>query len=140
MCAKAGRGRPASAPLVRRVISLIGGLEKKGDTISVEGICSRFSVDEDEALRTIQLIIGAAMSGDLCLPIDISADEREIRLSFDSDVRGRAVRLTCAETAAIRFAMDSMGLEPTDEIRLAVERAFSSDELDRGTATAQPAS
>ena len=126
MARRPRRGRPESSSLIRRVLSLVAGLEHEGDTINVEGVQDRFGVDEAEARRTIQLIIGAAYNGDLSLPIRVSDDGESVFLAFGSAVTGKPLRLTIAETEAIRRAMDLMGLEEDNSIRIGVERAFAS--------------
>ena len=125
MARKPRRGRPESSSLIRRVLSLVAGLEHEGDTINVEGVQERFGVDEAEARRTIQLIIGAAYNGNLSLPIRISEDGSSLSLAFDSAVTGKPVRLTLAETEAIRRAMDLMGFDDESAFRRGVERAFA---------------
>ena len=112
-----GRGRKGGGERLRQMLVLISALDEAGDTLSVESIRQRLSVSKEDAEKLMSMLVEVAGDEGSYVPLAMSDDGSEISLAYGDGAKGRAVRLTCAETFAILSALDQMGVPADDPMR-----------------------
>ena len=120
-----GRGRKGGGERLRQMLVLISALDEAGDTLSVESIRQRLSISREDAEKLMSMLVEVAGDEGSYVPLAMSDDGSEISLAYGDGAKGRAVRLTCAETFAILSALDQMGVPADDPMRKSVQEAFA---------------
>lgn len=125
---KATTARRDPTVRVRELVALIGSLSRTGDVITLEAISKRLGLKEDEARTMMDIICSASGEQSIGLLISSNDEQTEFTLQYPG-IKGRPVRLTRAETAAVMHALDLCGIEEDDPLRQRVSVALASPEV-----------
>jgi hypothetical protein len=126
--------RPARAPRrdgtvrVRELVALIGSLSRTGDVITLDAISKRLGLRESEARTMMDIICSASGEQSVGLLISANEEQTEFTLQYPG-CKGRPVRLTRAETAAVMHGLDLCGIGEDDPLRQRVSSALASPEV-----------
>lgn len=119
-------GRRGAQEQSRSLIDLVASLSDAGDYVSEEAIARRFGCGPDQARRLYLLLRGVGGEEGLTLVED------EEGLAVDAGTRGRRLRLTAKETFALLCALEQLGIDEDDPIRVKLAGALCEDGIDRG--------
>lgn len=122
-------GRRSNNERIRELVALLGSLSRTGDTVSIEAICERMGIAEDEARSMMDIVCQASGESIGGLLISANDGETEYTLQFPGRT-GRPIRLTSAETIALLHALDVAGIDERDPLRARLEQAFSSADVE----------
>lgn len=134
MCAMAKRisqrsGRKNNNERIRELIALLGSLSSMGDSVSLDAISKRLGITLVEA-KDLMNIVCQASTDEFCgLLISSNDEETEFVLQYPA-ITGKPLRLTDAETIALSHALDAVGIDEDDPLRLKLTAAFLCDEVD----------
>lgn len=119
-------GRRGAQEQSRSLIDLVASLSDSGDYVSEEAIARRFGCGPDQTRRLYLLLRGAGGEEGLTLIED------EEGLAVGAGTRGRRLRLTAKETFALLCALEQLGIDADDPLRLKLAGALCEDGIDRG--------
>lgn len=120
-----GKGRKDAVDEARDLVSLLGALAQKGDTVTIDAISSRMGVSEEHARKLLLLLSSA--SGEYGTPLTVfQTSDDELTIAFDHATVGRPLRLTKSESIALEAALNYLHLGLDDPLRKRVEHAYIS--------------
>ena len=108
--------RRESNERVRMLVALIGSLSRTGDVVTLDAISKRLGITLREAEQMMDIICSASGEHSVGLPISANDDLTEFTLQYPES-KGRPVKLTRAETAAVMHGLDLCGIGPDDALR-----------------------
>lgn len=121
-------GRKDSVERIRELVALLGALGRTGDTVSLDAISARMGISMREASDLMDIVCGASGEETSGLLISSNEDGTEFTLQYPG-VRGRPLRLTEAETYALMHALDLVGVDVHDPLRVTLREAYMSPEV-----------
>ena len=119
----------SSGPQTRELVALVGALREEGTILHAPSVASRLGVTVGRARELLALLLTSGTDAGLQLPLGLADDEDELVLCFSRGVRGRPLRLTRSEAAALDAALDELGLASDDDLRRAAHAAFWPSDL-----------
>ena len=122
-------GRKDSTERIRELVALLGSLSRAGDSVTIDAISSRMGISSDEATSLMDIVCQASGEESGGLLISMNDEETAYTLQY-TNVRGRPLRLTRAETVALIHALDIVGVEEDDPLRIRLSDAFGSPGID----------
>lgn len=122
-------GRKNNNERIRELIALLGSLSSMGDSVSLDAISKRLGITITEAKDLMNIVCQASTDKFCGLLISTNDDETEFVLQYPA-VTGKPLRLTDAETIALSHALDAVGIDEDDPLRLKLTKAFLCDEVD----------
>lgn len=130
--ARTGAGRIGAETTTRELMVLVAALQQEGDRLTPEAVQLRLGKTRDEAEHLLYLV-GTMMpdeSASLTLPILIDEETGEITDAGGEGLRGRTLRLTRAETLAVKAALAQLGFADDDPLVRRLDGALAPGELD----------
>lgn len=125
---RGARGRRGGTSEMRELVALVGSLRNAGASLTVEGVSARLGITPERARLLINLLLTACTDTNYQLPLWLDGDDSVI-LSRTQGVTGRPIRLTQAEARALVYALDDLGFEDDDPLRIDVLAAFGPSTL-----------
>lgn len=120
-----GKGRKDAVDEARDLVSLLGALAQKGDTVTIDAISNRMGVSKEHAQKLLLLLSSA--SGEYGTPLTVfQNNDDELTIAFDHATVGRPLRLTKSESIALEAALNYLHLDLNDPFRKRVEKAYVS--------------
>lgn len=126
-----GIGRPGGLDEARELCALIASLSEAGDALTVDAVSAKLAVSPERARQLISLVLGLTAGEELRLPLVEDETGDEVTLVFSDGVRGRRLRLTYRETVAIAAALEHLGVDEGDPLRLRIESSLSRERASR---------
>lgn len=123
-------GRVGGTDEARELVALVASLSGKGASINVPTISQRLGVSPSHARRLMGLILTAGTAGGDYLSLSETDDGGGLELAFSDGIRGRRLRLTRSELAAVLAALDATGIGRGSPLREEVVSSLSSTEAD----------
>lgn len=118
------RGRRGGLDEARELTALLSSLSSQGRSLSLSTVASRLGCSVQHARLLMELVLTAHDEEGMGLPIGLGDDD-ELVLAFDGERRGRPLRLTSAESAAMLAALERLGMTEGDAIRRGVRSYLS---------------
>lgn len=115
-------GRRGALEEARALVALVASLSEAGDSLSVEAVASKLGVSQEHAEKLVGLVLTSAAGGAAQLPLVEEAGG--VTLSVSRGMRGRRLRLTLGESAAILAALDRLGIADDDPLRAPIQAAL----------------
>lgn len=113
---------------VRELVALIGSLSRTGDVVTLDAISKRLGVTQQEAEQMMNIVCSASGEDSVGLLITSNDEQTEYTLQYPA-TKGRPLKFTRAETAAVMHALDLCGIDADDPLRKRVESALASPEV-----------
>ncbi|MGN0286584.1 MAG: helix-turn-helix transcriptional regulator [Atopobiaceae bacterium] len=100
----------------RDLVSVLGSLAQKGDTVSVEALSARLGISTDDARKLLVLLMEAG--GEYSTPLSVYQEsDDQLSIAFDNATVGRPLRLTQSESIALMAALNYLNVPEDDPIR-----------------------
>ena len=130
--ARTGAGRIGAEATTRELMVLVAALQQEGDRLTPEAVQQRLGKTREEAEHLLYLVstMMPDESASLTLPILIDDETGEITDAGGEGLRGRTLRLTRAETLAVKAALTQLGFAEDDPLVARLDDALALDELD----------
>ena len=121
-------GRRDVTERIRELVALLGSLSRAGDSVTIDAISSRMGIPHEEAQTLMDIVCAASGEESGGLLISMNDEETAYTLQYTA-VRGRPLRLTEPETVALVHALDTVGVEEDEPLRVRLNEAFGSREV-----------
>lgn len=117
-------GRPGALDEARELVALLASLSEAGDALTARAVAERLGVSEERARHLMTLVMTSVAGDGAALPL-VEDGSDELALVFSGGMRGRAVRLTRGETAALEAALAKLGISEDDPLRARLAGALA---------------
>lgn len=115
-----GAGRPSALEEARELFVLWGALSQDGSAINVDIAAKRLGVSKETATKLLDLIISSKGNDDDFLSLYYLDDKghNTVGITPEGSTSGRVLRLTASEYLALVSALDALGVQQDDPLRL----------------------
>lgn len=109
-------GRANALQEARDLVSVLGSLAQKGDTVSAKALSSRLGISPQDAKKLLLLLMEAG--GEYSAPLSVYQEsDDQLSIAFENATAGKPLRLTQSESIALMAALNYLNVPDDDPIR-----------------------